>query len=64
MVDTTGAGDSFMGGFLFKVCESGKMDAEYALDEIKDFADFASKVSACCVQSRGGISSMPKMEQL
>ena len=30
VVDTTGAGDSFMGGFLYKISESGKRIEEYS----------------------------------
>lgn len=53
-VDTTGAGDAFMGGFLHKVIKSGK--SEFTLDEIKAFADFANKVAGSCVQHRGAMS--------
>ncbi len=61
-VDTTGAGDAFMGGFLFKIIESGKTD--FALDEIKDFAVFANRVAGYCVQHRGAICAMPNAEQM
>ncbi len=64
VVDTTGAGDSFMGGFLYKVAQSGNENGEFTLAEIQEFADFASCVSAKCVQSRGGISSMPYINEL
>lgn len=61
-VDTTGAGDAFMGGFLYKVAKSGKR--EFTLDEIKSFADFANRVAGFCVQRRGAICAMPSVAQL
>ncbi len=61
-VDTTGAGDAFMGGFLHKVIKSGK--SEFTLDEIKAFADFANKVAGSCVQHRGAINAMPFITQV
>lgn len=61
-VDTTGAGDAFMGGFLYKVAKSGKR--EFALEEIKGFADFANKVAGHCVQKRGAINAMPLMAEV
>lgn len=61
-LDTTGAGDAFMGGFLYLVTKSGKR--EFTLDEIKEFADFANKIAGYCVQHRGAICAMPRLEQL
>lgn len=61
-VDTTGAGDAFMGGFLYKVAESGKSD--FTLDEIKEFASFGNTVAAHCVQKRGGICAMPYLLEM
>ena len=61
-VDTTGAGDAFMGGFLFKVAQSPKR--EITLDEIKSFADFGNKVAGYCVQHRGAINAMPTALQM
>lgn len=63
-VDTTGAGDSFMGAFLWKLVQSGKrMDSVTATDA-KEFADFANKVSGFCVQRRGAINAMPYLNQI
>lgn len=64
VTDTTGAGDSFMGGFLWKVAESGKHPSELSTEEVKAFADFASRVAGKCVQKRGGIPSMPYIEEV
>lgn len=59
VVDTTGAGDSFWGGFLCAFCESGKRPADVTLDDAKGFVRFGNAVASLCVQKRGGIPSMP-----
>lgn len=61
-VDTTGAGDAFMGGFLYMAAEKGRKN--FSLEEIKNFADFANKVAGCCVQRRGAICAMPYATQM
>ena len=62
VVDTTGAGDSFWGGFLAAFCELGKKPAKLTLDEAAACARFGNAVASLCVQGRGGIPSMPKRE--
>ena len=62
VVDTTGAGDSFWGGFLAAFCELGKNPYKLTLDEAASCARFGNAVASLCVQGRGGIPSMPKRE--
>lgn len=62
VVDTTGAGDSFMGGFLAGLVRSGKKPEEVSLEELAAFARLGNAVAMLCVQGRGGISSMPHRE--
>lgn len=64
VVDTTGAGDSFWGGFLYRLAESGKKPAEITLSQAKDFARFANAVASLCVEKRGGIPAMPSLEEV
>lgn len=64
VVDTTGAGDSFTGGFLYKLTKNNKKPSELTLDEIKEYGDFASKVAAYCIGKRGGLCSMPKLSDI
>lgn len=64
MVDTTGAGDSFWGGFLYKLLESGKMPAETTLKEAIACADFGNAVASLCVEKRGAIPAMPRLEDV
>lgn len=64
VVDTTGAGDSFWGGFLYKLVQSGKKPAGVTLDEAVEFARFANAVASLCVEKRGGIPAIPSLEEV
>ncbi|MGN0287889.1 MAG: carbohydrate kinase [Atopobiaceae bacterium] len=59
VVDTTGAGDSFWGGFLCGYCESAKNPDELNVDDLRHFARIGNAVASLCVRGRGGIPSMP-----
>ena len=61
-VDTTGAGDSFWGGFLTAFCESGKTPAELTFEDASGFALFGNAVASLCVRKRGAIPAMPERE--
>lgn len=58
-VDTTGAGDSFWGGFLSKYLSYGKRIEELDWEEIHECAVVGNAVAALCVQKRGGIPAIP-----
>lgn len=64
VVDTTGAGDSFWGGFLYQLSKSGKRPEEVSLEEAKTYARFGNAVASLCVEKRGGIPAIPTMEQV
>ena len=64
MVDTTGAGDSFWGGFLYQLVESGKRPEEVTLEEAASFAKFGNAVASLCVEKRGAIPAMPTLEDV
>lgn len=59
-VDTTGAGDSFWGGFLCAYCESGKKPSEVTIDDAAGFTRFGNAVASLCVRKRGAIPAMPE----
>lgn len=68
-VDSTGAGDSFWGGFLHKLLESDVLLQERPLDEIrleeaKEFTKFGNAVASLCVEKRGAIPAMPRLEEV
>lgn len=64
VVDTTGAGDAFWGGFLTKIAECGKTPTDITLDEVENFAKFANAVASLCVEGSGAIPSMPTTEMV
>ncbi len=64
VADTTGAGDSFWGGFLYQISQCGKALEEISLDEAASFARFGNAVASLCVEGKGAIPAMPSMEQV
>ncbi len=63
-VDTTGAGDSFWGGFLSRFLTLNKKLNELSWDEICACAQQGNAVAALCVQKRGGIPAIPMKEEV
>ena len=63
-VDTTGAGDAFMGGFLYQLAKAEKKPETLSLTEVAEFARFAAKVAGVCISRRGAINAMPTIEEL
>jgi fructokinase len=61
VVDTTGAGDAFWGGFLYRLAASGLRPHELGEAQLRDFTEFANAVASLCVQKRGGIPAMPTL---
>lgn len=64
MVDTTGAGDSFWGGFLKCLLDSGKRPEDIGLEEAAEFAMYGNAVASLCVEKRGAIPAMPSVEEI
>lgn len=64
IIDTTGAGDSFWGGFLYKLIKSGTRPEQVKLVEAMGFASFANAAASLCVEKRGGIPAMPDLQQV
>ncbi len=63
-VDATGAGDCFTGGVLSQFLQSGKTPEELAVDDVRRFAEFACAAASVCVEGKGGIPSIPTVEQV
>lgn len=74
MVDTTGAGDSFWGGFLHKLLEWFELRqetdakngilADITLEEATEFTRFGNAVASLCVEKRGAIPAMPTLAEV
>ena len=52
IADTNGAGDSFWGGFLYKVSTSEKQPDELTQEDLKEFARFGNAVASLCVEKK------------
>ncbi|MEA4869731.1 MAG: carbohydrate kinase [Christensenella sp.] len=63
-VDTTGAGDSFFGAFLYRFLSSGRPLKEVTADDAADYARFGNAAASLCVERRGGIPAMPSLEEV
>ena len=66
-VDTTGAGDGFIGSFLWKLRSLGigkENLGECPLAVIKECLDFANRFCAVSVQRKGAIPSYPELKEL
>ena len=63
VIDTTGAGDGFLGGVLYQVLEkNGKID-HLTKEELTEIASFANAVGALATTKRGAILSMPTLDE-
>jgi fructokinase len=64
-VDATGAGDGFLGGILYKLCDKTIMEIENMdKKEFEDIVSFGNAVGALVTTKKGGIPSMPTLEEV
>lgn len=63
-IDTTGAGDSFWGGFVSSLLSLEKPVEELTGDEIRKCAVQGNATAALCVQKRGGIPAIPSKAEV
>ena len=64
VVDTTGAGDSFWGGFLSGFLALHKKVEDLTQEEIARCAIQGNATAGLCVQKRGGIPAIPTREEV
>jgi len=64
--DTTGAGDSFMGGLLYRLSRTPYPEDPFlrSRSELEGDILFANAVAALCVQKRGAIPAMPSRNEV
>jgi fructokinase len=64
VVDTTGAGDTFVAGFLNRINESQVELTKISNEKIKKYCEFANHCSALVVKKQGAMSMLPKREDV
>lgn len=64
-VDTTGAGDAFLGGFLYSLISRGlhKLEA-LERDVLEEAIVFSNAVASLCTTKKGAIPAMPTLEEV
>ncbi len=63
-VDTTGAGDAFVAGMLYRLTQINLPPTELERDVVEDLLAFANTVARRVVMRRGAISAMPTLEEI
>jgi fructokinase len=63
-VDTTGAGDAFLGGMLYKIAERGNGLSGLKTSELEEFVDFANATGSMATTKRGAIPAMPSISEI
>jgi fructokinase len=63
-VDTTGAGDAFLGGVLHSLLGFGKLPGELTEEELTRTLDVANAVGSLVTTTRGAIDAIPRAEDI
>lgn len=63
-VDTTGAGDAFLGAFLYSIGKLDEKPESVSLSKLREIAEFSNAAAACCVTRRGAIPAMPMLNEI
>lgn len=63
-IDTTGAGDAFLGGILYSILQSGKSFSELTIQDINNYMRFANAAGSLVTTKKGAILSMPTLNQI
>jgi fructokinase len=64
VVDTTGAGDAFLGGFLYQFLLTQEKPEELVVTELTEMVRFSNAVGSLCTTRKGAISAMPSLEEV
>jgi len=64
VVDTTGAGDAFQGGFIYKFCSCDKNLNELEKNEIEEMVDFGNAAGSLATTKKGGIPAIPSLGEV
>ena len=63
-IDTTGAGDGFIGSFLYQLENSNKNIINLSYEEIQKYMDFSNRFCSLSVTKKGAIDSYPTKEKM
>jgi sugar/nucleoside kinase (ribokinase family) len=63
-IDTTGAGDAFFGGFLYKLITCDKQIVELTDKDLHEMIAFANAMGALTTTRKGAIPALPAFEQI
>jgi len=63
-IDTTGAGDAFLGGMLYKIVENGVDLSHLTASDIELFVDFANAAGSMATVKKGAIPAMPSLNEV
>ena len=64
VIDTTGAGDTFWGAFLYQFGMNGEASCRLTVDKMREFTLYANVAASLSVEKFGGISSLPSPEDI
>ena len=64
VADTTAAGDSFMGGFLYKMLHASSSPEALSQQELLDCLSFANATGSMTTTRKGSIHALPTMEEI
>lgn len=62
--DTTGAGDSFWGAFLYKFIEGGLGFDELTPEKVQEYVRFANAAASLCIEKEGAIPALATLEDV
>jgi len=63
-VDTTGAGDAFLGAFLYQVTEKKKALSDLNKSDMERMIDFANAAGSIATIKKGAIPAMPSIREI
>lgn len=64
VVDTTGAGDAFLGGFLHSLSQNKTLLSQLSLKGLASHVRLANALASLCVEKVGAIPAMPSKEEV
>lgn len=63
-IDTTGAGDAFLGGALYQILQRNKGLEDFTAADIYQCIDFANAVGSLAITKKGAIPAMPTLKEV